>query len=174
MMRSGGWRSLKWTTWRTFPIRSLNKYAIGLPWEASRRNENKVWWQKFESKKRRSFFFTPRILLAEQIVSFCYWHLTGVPWCGSWRYEECWKTPPGEFFSGGSLEQLSSQELARKDAGLSSLLEGLEVEISSLSACLAQREAMVRQLGLSWKGKWELDSKYLNNVVCFHLSGFEL
>ena len=57
------------------------------------------------------------------------------------------------FFSGGSSEQLSSQELARKDAGLSSLLEGLEVEISSLSACLAQREAMVRQLGLSWKGK---------------------
>ena len=57
------------------------------------------------------------------------------------------------FFSGGSLEQLSSQELARKDAGLSSLLEGLEAEISSLSACLAQREALVRGLGLSWKGK---------------------
>ena len=56
MMRSGGWRSLKWTTWRTFSIRSLNKYVRGLPWEASRRNQNKVWWQKFENKKRRSFF----------------------------------------------------------------------------------------------------------------------
>ena len=57
------------------------------------------------------------------------------------------------FFSGGSLEQLSSQELARKDAGLSSLLEGLEAEISSLSACLAQRKELLRELGLSWKGK---------------------
>ena len=57
------------------------------------------------------------------------------------------------FFSGGSSEQLSSQELARKDAGLSRLLEVLEAEISSLSACLAQRKELVSQLGLSWKGK---------------------
>ena len=57
------------------------------------------------------------------------------------------------FFPAVVRSNFFSQELARKDAGLSSLLEGLEAEISSLSACLAQREELVRGLGLSWKGK---------------------